>query len=231
MHERILIIDDDSKLNDLLTDYLSSYGYEITASVDPLAGISLIKKISPQMVILDIMLPDMDGFEVCKKVRSFSDVPIIMLTARGEITDRIVGLELGADDYLPKPFEPRELAARIQSILRRTGKKATENVIKIGSLNIDVKRLQVNLDGKALDLTTLEIDLLILFAKNPGKVYNREMIIEELRGYDWDVFDRSVDVLISRIRSKLGDDPKSPKYIKTVWGRGYLFLEDQGHVS
>lgn len=231
MHERILIIDDDSKLNDLLKEYLSSYGYEVMATVDPLQGISEIQKAPPRIVILDIMLPHMDGFEVCKKVRAFSDVPIIMLTARGEITDRIVGLELGADDYLPKPFEPRELVARIQSILRRSMKKDTDTTIKRGALTIDVKRLQASLNGNPLDLTTLEIDLLILFAKNPGKVYNRDMIIEELRGYEWDVFDRSVDVLISRIRSKLGDDPKNPMYIKTVWGRGYQFLEDHDNVS
>lgn len=226
MKKHILIIDDDEKLNTLLIDYLGQFDFQITTAVHPKDGLQLISRLSPDLIILDIMLPDMDGFEVCKTIRKTSDIPIIMLTARGEVTDRIVGLEIGADDYLPKPFEPRELVARIQSVLRRNlGQKQTD-IRTFGSLTVDLQKQTVILESSAIELTTLEFELLKYFIDHPGRVLNRDAIMDHLRGMDWDAFNRSIDVLISRLRQKLNDDPKKPRWIKTIWGSGYKFIGD-----
>jgi DNA-binding response OmpR family regulator len=170
------------------------------------------------------MLPEMDGFEVCKTIRRSSSVPIIMLTARGEVTDKVVGLELGADDYLAKPFEPRELVARIQSVLRRGRPISDPRSLSFNRLTIDLAKQVALLDGKPVDLTTNEFSALALLAKNAGKVLNRDQILQELRGMDCEAFNRSVDITMSRLRQKLKDDPRSPEFIKTVWGTGYVFV-------
>ncbi len=230
MKSSILVIDDDQKLNNLLSDYLKKFEYHVITAIHPEAGLKLFKLESPDLVILDIMLPDMDGFEVCREIRKISNTPIIMLTARGEVTDRIVGLELGADDYLPKPFEPRELVARIQSVLRRGQAIQTSEKACFGDLIVDFEKQTAILNESLLDLTTMEFELLALFLKNPGKVLNRDRILDDLRGLEWDAFDRSVDVLLSRLRQKLGDDPKQPRWIKTVWGSGYKFIGDSDDV-
>lgn len=227
MKNNILIIDDDKKLNNLLNDYLAKTGFKVVTVTHPDDAFRALKRELPDIIILDIMLPDMDGFQVCKKIRTEYSVPIIMLTARGEVTDRIVGLELGADDYMPKPFEPRELVARIQSVLRRSSENSKSNIIKIGKLVIDFNKCTVFLDGKSIDLTTMEFEILSVFAKNPGKVLNRDQILDKIRGIEWDAFNRSVDVLISRLRQKLNDDPKNPSLIKTIWGNGYKFVGDE----
>jgi DNA-binding response OmpR family regulator len=172
------------------------------------------------------MLPEMDGFEVCKTVRLTSNVPIIMLTARGEVTDKVVGLELGADDYLAKPFEPRELVARIQSVLRRTRPLSVTPNLSFNRLIIDLDKRTVLLDESPVDLTTNEFAALALLAENAGKVLNRDQILQELRGIDCDAFNRSVDITMSRLRQKLKDDPRSPEFIKTIWGTGYVFVAD-----
>jgi DNA-binding response OmpR family regulator len=224
MQKHILIIDDDEKLNELLTEYLSQFNYKISTAIHPQQGLQLLKERNPDLIILDIMLPEMSGFEVCKEIRKEYRIPIIMLTARGEVTDRIVGLELGADDYLPKPFDPRELLARIQSVLRRIHVKSEKRIIDIGDLHIDIERQSVSIKDKIITLTTMEFELLSLFANNPGKVLSRDYLMDHLRGIDWDVFDRSIDVLLSRLRNKLGDHPKNPTWIKTVWGAGYKFI-------
>jgi len=221
---QILVIDDDQKLNDLLKEYLTNFGFNVVTAITPSRGIEIIKSESPDLIILDVMLPEMDGFETLKEIRKEHSIPVIMLTARGEVTDRIVGLEIGADDYLPKPFEPRELVARIQSILRRKTIDTTAEVIKIGNLFIDIQKQTALLNGNDLDLTTAEFMLLSLFVKKPGRVLNRDIILDNLKGLPWEVFNRSVDVLISRLRQKLNDDPKNPKFIKTVWGSGYKFI-------
>ncbi|MFQ5560973.1 MAG: winged helix-turn-helix domain-containing protein, partial [Nitrospinota bacterium] len=179
----------------------------------------------PSLVILDIMLPDMDGFTVCKKIRKKSNVPIIMLTARGEVTDRVVGLELGADDYLPKPFEPRELVARIQTVLRRN--RRVDQALQFKNLEINPVKQTVSLKGNALDLTTLEYQLLLLLAGSPGKTFTRDEILNHLKGVEADVFSRAVDISVSRLRSKLDDNSRQPRFIKTVWGRGYIFLGER----
>ncbi|OQX95516.1 DNA-binding response regulator [candidate division KSB1 bacterium 4572_119] len=227
MEKSILVIDDDEKLNKLLKDYLTKFGFKVTTVIHPDDGLELLEKELPDIIILDIMLPDKDGFEVCKEIRKTHSVPILMLTARGEVTDRIVGLELGADDYLPKPFEPRELAARIQSILRRSKDILKRDRIKIGTLIIDLNKQTVKLSDKPIELTTMEFEMLSVFVKNPGRVLNRDRIMHKTHDVDWEAFNRTVDVLVSRLRQKLGDDPKNPSLIKTVWGKGYKFIGDE----
>lgn len=225
MKNKILIIDDDPKLNDLLNSYLHKFGFESISAIHPHEGLKLVDSEKPDLVILDVMMPDMDGFEVCKEIRKGNNIPIIMLTARGELTDKVVGLELGADDYLSKPFEPRELVARIQTVLRRIQPK-TQNLasIKINDLELYPDKYVANLNGIQLDLSTLEFDVLLLFVQNREKVLSRDTLMDALHGVDWSVYDRSIDVLVSRLRKKLGDNPKSPIFIKSIRGLGYKFI-------
>jgi DNA-binding response OmpR family regulator len=221
---RVLLIDDDEKLNALLAEYLDRFNFSVRAVVHPDQGIRALKADPPDIVILDVMLPDMDGFAVCRKVRESSRIPIIMLTARGDVTDRIVGLELGADDYVPKPFEPRELMARMQAVLRRAAGAGPEDRIRVGPLEVNWTTSSVHLDGQVVSLTSAEFELLGLLMRNRGRVLSRDRIIDQTRGIDWDAYDRSIDVLISRVRQKLGDDPRQPVFIRTVRGLGYSFI-------
>ena len=223
--ENILIIDDDTQLTELLIEFLSSYKYNIVAKHTPEKGLEHLEKKGADAIILDIMLPGMDGFQVLRKIRENSAIPVIMLTARGEVTDRIVGLELGADDYLPKPFEPRELLARIQSILRRTHSSAAivENV-QFKGLSIDKNKQEVLLDDKPISLSTTEYEALLLFVEHTGETLDREFLVENLRGISWQSYDRSVDVLVSRLRGKLGETPNKTRFIKTIHGLGYKFI-------
>jgi len=227
MDKSVLVIDDDEKLNKLLKDYLTKFGFKVATATHPDDGLELLERELPDIIILDIMLPNKDGFEVCKEIRKTHSVPILMLTARGEVTDRIVGLELGADDYLPKPYEPRELVARIQSILRRSKEILKADKIKIGSLVVDINKQTVRLSGTPIDLTTMEFEMLAIFVKNAGRVLTRDRIMNKTHEMDWEAFNRTVDVLVSRLRQKLGDDPKNPNLIKTVWGKGYKFIGDE----
>ena len=223
--ENILIIDDDTQLTELLIEFLSSYKYNVVAKHTPEKGLEHLEKKSVDAVILDIMLPGMDGFQVLRKMRENLATPVIMLTARGEVTDRIVGLELGADDYLPKPFEPRELLARIQSILRRTHSSAgiVDNV-QFKGLSIDKNKQEVLLDDKSISLSTTEYEALLLFVEHTGETLDREFLVENLRGISWQSYDRSVDVLVSRLRGKLGETPNKTRFIKTIHGLGYKFI-------
>jgi DNA-binding response OmpR family regulator len=223
---RILLIDDDEKLGELLKAYFQRFDMQLDNAVRPSEGLMKIQRDKPDLVILDGMLPEQDGFDVCRAIRKTSSIPVVMLTARGDVTDRIVGLEIGADDYLSKPFEPRELVVRIQSVLRRSRAAEEENnkLLRFGSLQVDTERRTAELDGSPLDLTTMEYQLLVLFASNPGRTYNRDEILNELRGIDAQLFSRSVDILVSRLRQKLGDTSRQPRFIKTVWGTGYAFV-------
>ena len=225
--KKIFVIDDDQKLNALLKDYLIKFDLNVISDTDPVKGLKNLKKINPDLIILDVMMPGMDGFEVCRRIRANSSIPIIMLTARGEVSDRVVGLELGADDYLPKPFEPRELAARIQSILRRGRLDTSADIKTSGDLSINLKNHKVILADKKVDLTSAEFEILKMFMNRPGIVFSRNQILEHLWEIEWDVYSRSVDVLISRLRQKLGDDPRDPLYIRTVWGTGYMFVGEE----
>ncbi len=232
MPKSILIIDDDTKLNNLLSDYLGKNNFKATPVENPKDGLVKLRTSHFDLVILDIMLPEMDGFETCKMIRKDHDVPIIMLTARGDVTDKVVGLELGADDYLSKPFEPRELLARIQSILRRSELKLQKKeIIKFktarGSLLIDPNKRTAVLNKKDLGLTSTEFELLILFIKHNGKVLSRDEIMQNTRGISWMSFDRSVDVMVSRLRNKLKDSSnKKEPVIKTVHTIGYMFFAE-----
>jgi len=222
---RVLLIDDDEALGALLTEYLGQFGFTVTARAHPEEGLRALAASPPDVLVLDVMLPGMDGFEVCRRVRAASRVPIVMLTARGDVMDRIVGLELGADDYLPKPFEPRELVARLQAVLRR-GAVTDEagETLRLGALEVGLEARRVRLGGRPLELTTAEFELLALLVRGRGRVLSRDRIMEATRGVDWEAFDRSVDVLVSRLRQKLGDDPRQPTFIKTVRGVGYRFI-------
>lgn len=224
---RVLIIDDDERLSEVLSEYLSQFGYLVRAVTRPSIGLRAISTDPPDLLILDVMLPEMDGLAVCKRVRELSRVPIIMLTARGDVTDRIVGLEMGADDYLPKPFEPRELVARMQAVLRR-GTRDESEVVRAGAVEVNWTTRCVTVDGRTIELTTAEFDVLGLLVKHAGRVLSRERIIEGTHDVAWEAFDRSVDVLVSRLRQKLGDDPKRPTFIRTVWGVGYGFIGGSG---
>ncbi len=221
---RVLIIDDDEGLGALLTEYLAKFGCSARAFSHPAEGLRALKAEPPDVVVLDVMLPDMDGFAVCRKIRETSRVPIVMLTARGEVSDRIVGLELGADDYLPKPFEPRELVARIQAVLRRGKATQADEVLRSGPLELNTTTRSVRLRGRTLEVTTAEFELLGLLVRNRGRVLSRERIMDETRGIDWEAFDRSIDVLVSRLRQKLGDDARRPRLIRTVRSAGYSFV-------
>ncbi len=229
MPERILMIEDDEHLAAMVAEYLGNSG--ITVRTQPTAnqGLVLLRKEAFDALVLDIMLPDMDGFDVCRRVRAESDIPILMLTARGDEMDRIVGLELGADDYLPKPFNPRELLARLRAVLRRRQGMMSqrEPCLRFGHLEIDRDSRQVRLRGKVRSLTSYQFDILWALAAHAGRVMSREGIMERLRGESLEAFDRSIDVHISRIRAAIEDDPKQPRRVITVRGVGYVFAQRQ----
>ncbi|HEY7759153.1 MAG TPA: response regulator [Burkholderiales bacterium] len=227
MAERLLIIEDDVRLAAMLSEYLGTLGFRVSVRGTAGEGLALLRREAFDALILDVMLPDGDGFDVCRRVRADSDLPILMLTARGEDTDRIVGLELGADDYLPKPFNPRELAARLRAILRRRGAGARDEVLRFGRLEIDRGARAARVEGEERPLTSYQFDLLWVLAQNAGRVMSRDALMDKLRGAQLDAFDRSLDVHISRIRAAIEDDPKHPRRIITVRGAGYLFAKRQ----
>ena len=221
---RILIIDDDAKLNALLTEYLQGFGHELISETTATAGRMRLRRELPDLLILDVMLPDTDGLTLCREFRAEYDLPIIMLTARGEVADRVMGLELGADDYVAKPFEPRELVARIQSVIRRARDRSNAEVLVCDGLRLETETRRVELDGNDVELTTMEFELLKGLMESRGRVLSRDHLIERLRGIDSDVYDRSIDMLISRLREKLGDQPRKPRFIRTVRMGGYQFV-------
>lgn len=224
----ILVIDDDTRLRDLLAEYLDSRGYAVRTADGGEAGLEVVRSETVDLIVLDVMMPGMDGFEVLKALRHFSSLPVIMLTARGDEMDRIVGLEIGADDYMPKPFNPRELLARMQAVLRRTTSESPQvgAKLEVGPLSIDVDRRSVTLDAQPIEMTTTEFELLKTLVANAGRIIPRERLMELARGEEFAAFDRSVDVHISHIRKKLGDDGKRPRFVKTVRGVGYTVPMD-----
>jgi len=227
MQAHILIIDDDLKLTALITKFLENHSFGVSSFDNPKNALkALNQKHAFELIILDITLPEMDGFQVLREIRKNSTIPIIMLTARGEVSDRIVGLELGADDYMPKPFEPEELIARIQSILRRS--KSPERMIDnliFEHLSIDKLKQEVMLNEQLVALSTTEFEALLLFAENCGQILDRDFLVENLRGISWQSYDRSIDVLVSRLRSKLNQLDPDTEYIKTIHGVGYKFID------
>ena len=228
MAERLLLVDDDAALARLLTEYLKPVGYEVTVAGTAGEGLRRLAAQPFDAVLLDVMLPDQDGFEVCRRIRSGSDVPVLMLTARGQDEDRIVGLELGADDYLPKPFNPRELLARLRAVLRRRRPEAGGRApLRFGRLEIDADARVARVDGEERPLTAHQFDLLLALAESAGRVLSREALMARVRGDALEAFDRSVDVHVARLRAALEDDPKRPRRILTVRGAGYVFAKKQ----
>jgi two-component system, OmpR family, phosphate regulon response regulator OmpR len=228
---RLLLIDDDARLASMVGDYLRQAGFEVDVAGSLSAGRARLAGESFDALVLDLMLPDGDGLDLCRELRGQArtrHLPLLMLTARGEPMDRILGLELGADDYLPKPFEPRELLARIKALLRRAAPQpAADDVLRFGRLDIDLGARVARLNGVACDLTGHQFDLLVVLAQNPGRVLSRDQIMDALKGHPLEAFDRSIDVHISRIRAVIEDDAKQPRRVLTVRGAGYIFARKQ----
>lgn len=227
MSEQILLVEDDQRLASMVQDYLGEAGYTIV--IAPNGADALLKQKSGEFnaIILDLMLPDMDGLEICKTVRANDNIPILMLTAKGDAMDRVVGLELGADDYLPKPFEPRELLARLKAILRRGNSFNKHEILRFGRLEIDRDSHEARLDGKVCSMTSHQFEMLDVLARSAGRVLSRDALMDALKGTALEAFDRSIDVHISRIRAEIEDDPKQPRRVITVRGAGYLFARTQ----
>jgi len=223
---RALLIDDDAKLGGLLASYLAPHGVVVTQELDGRRGLDRLSAGAFDLVLLDLMMPGLDGLEVCRRIRAKSAIPIVMLTARGDETDRVVGLELGADDYVPKPFGPRELLARIRAVLRRAAPVAAGERLRIGDLEIDVDGRTVTVAGAEIVLTGIELDLLVALARRAGRVVPREALLELAGRNDTTVGERTVDVHVSHLRAKLGDDPRAPRRIKTVRGVGYVLVKE-----
>jgi DNA-binding response OmpR family regulator len=224
--KKILVVDDEKKIVDIVKAYLEREGYHVAVAYDGESALNLIGKEIPDLVILDLMLPGVSGLDVCRRLRSRSDVPIIMLTARDEVSDRIVGLELGADDYVPKPFDPKELVSRVRALFRRTGGKMTPGVVlTIGDLVIDSEKRTVQRGGNNLDLTATEFELLKALAENPGRVYTRMQLLDLIQGDSFEGYERTVDSHVKNLRKKIEPDPEHPQYILTVYGVGYKLGE------
>jgi two-component system, OmpR family, phosphate regulon response regulator OmpR len=225
---RILLIEDDPRLAGLVTEYLGEAGFVVSTAATGHAGLDRIGREPYDAVVLDLMLPDIDGLEVCRQLRaSSSEVPVLMLTARGDTMDRVVGLEIGADDYMPKPFEPRELLARLRAILRRRPSARGSDVLRFGRLEIDRGARAVRVDGTERSLTSHQFTLLVALAEKAGRVLSRDSLMDLVKGETLEAFDRSIDVHVSRIRAAIEDDPKKPRRILTVRGAGYVFARQQ----
>ena len=224
---QVLVVDDDAGIRDLLADYLAKQGMKVATARDGKEMDERLAGFDPDLIVMDLMMPGEDGLSLTRRVKAGRDVPVIMLSARGEDIDRIVGLEVGADDYLAKPFNPRELLARIRAVLRRGGAGAkadgSEEVARFGPFVLDLAAQSLAREGQDVPLTQAEFTLLKLFVEHPGRALSRDQIMDWLKGYERDPFDRSIDVRVTRLRKKLEDDPANPVYIKTVWGQGYLF--------
>jgi two-component system alkaline phosphatase synthesis response regulator PhoP len=221
---RILVVDDDPGIVKVVRAYLEQAGFDVLVAYDGKKALHVARHDKPDLVVLDLMLPEMDGWDVCRALRKESDVPIIMLTARVEETDKLVGLELGADDYVTKPFSPRELAARVRSVLRRSGAMPAEpERMSLRGVTIDLSRHQVVVQGEPVDLTPTEFNLLAALMQDPGRAFTRSQLLESLQGYAYDGYERTIDVHVKNLRQKIEDNPRSPERIKTVYGVGYKF--------
>jgi DNA-binding response OmpR family regulator len=225
MAKKILVVDDEFKIVQLVRAYLQQAGFSVLTASDGQQALTLFRVEQPALVILDLMLPDIDGLDVAREIRKESSIPIVMLTARAEDADRIAGLELGADDYVVKPFNPRELVARVRAVLRRTEGLTKSTMIEAGDLAIDLSTYEARLQGRVLDLTPIEFKLLATLAEQPGRVFTRLQLIEALSGTTYATLDRTIDTHIKNLRRKIERDPQNPKYIVTVRGVGYKFQE------
>lgn len=221
---RILLIDDDRRHSELLKAYLGRFGMDLVCAPDADTGLARLESVDPDLLLLDVMLPKRSGFDVCREVRRRSSIPIVMLTARDDVIDRVSGLELGADDYVCKPFEPRELVARIQTVLRRVQTGSGRSRLSFTGMEVDLDARTVLVDGAPVELTSMEFELLAVLARQAGRKLSRDEILVKLRGVDAALLTRSVDIAVSRLRQKIGDTGKPARFIQTVWGRGYVFV-------
>ena len=227
MHELILVVDDETRIVKLARDYLEQAGFRVLSAGDGTTALAAARGERPDLIVLDLNLPGMDGLDVCRALRRESEVPIIMLTARVDETDRLIGLELGADDYIIKPFSPRELVARVRTVLRRVqGSMIQPGFLRIGDLEINLEGRNLNRAGEAVQLSRIEFNLLVILAQHPGQVFTRAQLLERLHGYAFDGYDRSIDAHIKNLRRKLEVDPAEPNYILTIYGVGYKFNEN-----
>ncbi|HHY32464.1 MAG TPA: response regulator transcription factor [Firmicutes bacterium] len=227
---RILVIDDEAAIGNMVKDYLEAQGYRVDWAADGLAGLDVFRRTRPDLIVLDLMLPGKSGLDVCREIRSESDVPIIMLTAKSEEVDRVVGLELGADDYVTKPFSLRELAARVRAVLRRAGKDAEDEgspVLEVGDIIVDTDRHEVSVAGRAVTLTPTEFAILSFLAERPGKVASRLQLVNAALGEAYAGYERSIDTHVSNLRKKIEEDPSNPKRLVTVYGLGYKLADSR----
>jgi DNA-binding response OmpR family regulator len=224
--KKILVVDDEKKIVEIIKAYLEKDGYQVVSAYDGKTALELARRQPPDLIILDLMLPEVSGLDVCRSLRKESEIPIVMLTARDEVTDKIVGLEMGADDYVTKPFDPKELLARVKAVLRRTeGKANQKNILRTGDLSIDTEKRQVRLNGVSVELTPSEFDLLKVMAENPGRVYSRMQLLDKIQGDAYEGYERTVDSHIKNLRKKVEVDPEHPQYVITVYGVGYKMGE------
>ncbi len=226
---KILVVDDEKAIVDIIEGYLKREGYSVLAAYEGTTALEIAQKQEPDLIILDLMLPGVSGWDICRIVRAKSDVPIIMLTARDEVTDRIVGLELGADDYVTKPFEPKELVSRVKAVLRRIkGSQPQKRMLEIGDIFIDSDMRIARITGKAIELTPTEFDLLRTMAENPNRVFSRMQLLDSVQGYSYEGYERTIDSHIKNLRKKIEPDPNHPRYIISVYGVGYKLEINEG---
>ena len=226
MAQTILVVDDEARIVKLVRDYLERAGFDVLAARDGETALQLVRLEQPDLIVLDLMLPGVDGLDVCRGLRQESSVPIIMLTARVEEADRVVGLELGADDYVTKPFSPRELVARVRATLRRaSGQLGPTTVLRAGDVELDTAALATTVAGKAVDLTPTEFQLLVTLVRQPGRIFSREQLLKAIHGVVFEGYDRSVDSHVKNLRRKIEPNPRQPRYIQTVYGVGYRFVD------
>jgi len=226
MSKRILIVDDEPNIVRVLRGYLEAAGFQVIAAYNGTEALAAFRNEAPDLIVLDLMLPEMDGLDVARAIRRESDLPIIMLTARVDETDRLIGLELGADDYVTKPFSPREVVARVRAVLRRVGgTEPTSRILAAGDVALDLDKRQASLGGRPVELTPTEFDLLATLVENPGRVYSRMQLLDKIQGYAYEGYERTIDAHVKNLRQKIEGDAKHPRYILTVYGLGYKFAE------
>jgi DNA-binding response OmpR family regulator len=230
MSKKILVVDDEPQIMRVLKGYLEAAGFQVISAYDGAEALAAFRHTAPDLIVLDLMLPQVDGLDVARAIRRESDVPIIMLTARVDEADRLIGLELGADDYVAKPFSPREVVARVRAVLRRAGggPEPAGRVLSAGDIALDVDKRQASVAGRAVELTPTEFDLLAALMESPGRVFSRMQLLDKLQGYAYEGYERTIDVHVKNLRQKIEADPKRPVYILTVYGLGYKFAEEAG---
>ncbi len=219
-------MDDEQKIIQITSDYLETAGYAVLIAADGISALRVVDESQPNLVILDLGLPGMDGLDVCRELRKKSDLPIIILTARGEESDKLIGLELGADDYITKPFSPKELVARVRAVLRRMEKSTSnEEIFQVGKVRVDVLKMRLTIDDSAIELTPTEFELLLTLARQPGRIFTRSQLLDAIHGVSFDSYERAIDAHIKNIRRKIESDPRQPMYVLTVYGVGYKFYD------